>query len=145
MRKKIWILCILLPAYTLFVLHSIIPHHHVSPSHEIAHSAHEHPHTHPHDHHHHNDQSSSTGHPEKDHHFTHSPEFGEAVILPGVKWTEVQEAKAKPDFWSSVFPGSESDAWLILPSWHSKGPLIRCDLVYGNSITRGPPSAHVLA
>ena len=88
MRRKRLIVSCLLPAYLLLVLHAVIPHHHHFSAHDGPLSFHHgfnahHPeHVHP-DHH---DGPEGHGHTA---HFVHSPEFGNAMVRPGVKWIDI--------------------------------------------------------
>ena len=85
-RKRLIVLC-LLPAYLLLVLHAIIPHHHHFSAEDGPLSFH-HGFNTLHQEHlaqdHHND-ADGHGHTA---HFVHYPEFGTAMVIPGVKWID---------------------------------------------------------
>jgi hypothetical protein len=84
----------LLPAYMLLVLHSVIPHHHHTPAYEGPLQYH-HGYTAQHHTHHDHEGTKEDGNHE-DHgrtaHFVHSPEFGNAMVKPGVKWIDPPES-----------------------------------------------------
>ena len=86
-RKRLTVLC-LLPAYLLLVLHAVIPHHHHFSAEDGPLSFHHGFNTHNHehlavDHHHDADGHGHTAH------FVHYPEFGTAMMRPGVKWIDI--------------------------------------------------------
>ena len=86
-RKRLIVLC-LLPAYLLLVLHAVIPHHHHFSAEDGPLSFHHGFNTHHHehlekDHHHDADGHGHTAH------FVHYPEFGTAMVRPGVKWIDI--------------------------------------------------------
>jgi len=88
MRRKRLIVSCLLPAYLLLVLHAVIPHHHHFSTHDGPLSFHHgfnahHPEHLTEDHHHGPEGHGHTAH------FVHSPEFGNAMVRPGVKWIDI--------------------------------------------------------
>lgn len=85
-RKRLIVFC-LLPAYLLLVLHAVIPHHHHFSAEDGPLSFHHGFNTHHHehlavDHHHDADGHGHTAH------FVHYPEFGTAMVRPGVNWID---------------------------------------------------------
>jgi hypothetical protein len=88
-KKKVTVFC-LLPAYLLLVLHAVIPHHHHFSAENGPLSFHHGFNTQHHDHlaiDKHNDPDGH-GHTA---HFVHSPEFGTAMVRPGVKWIDISD------------------------------------------------------
>ncbi len=84
MRYKDFIFLSLLSAYMLMFAHSVIPHHHHENK-QQADKHHQHEHTaHQHDH----EQSEGHGHTP---HFVHSPDFGNYVVTPSFKLTDVSQ------------------------------------------------------
>jgi hypothetical protein len=132
----------LLPAYLLFVLHSIIPHHHhFQPIAEtsLADKGH-HADDHHHDHHHGTDQSRGHNHQEKEHHFVHTPEFGNAMLVPGFQWLDCPEMKAKSNFslLDLDFPIASSQN--TKKAWHPEDPPLYKDVTSATTSSRGPPT-----
>ena len=90
-KKKVTVFC-LLPAYLLLVLHAVIPHHHHFSVADGPLSFHHGFNTQHHDHlvndHHNDPDGHGHGHTA---HFVHSPEFGTAMLRPGVKWIDIYD------------------------------------------------------
>lgn len=137
MRKRFFILTLLLPAYLLLVLHAVIPHHHhysaedgplqYHHGYNASHAEHLAVDTH-------NDPDGH-GHTA---HFVHSPEFGKAMVKPGIKWIDIQ--LSIPNY-THPFLYSErisDQAGKVLR--HPKGPLLYDDPAVSSLCLRGPPS-----
>lgn len=82
MRKRNLLLFSLLSAYLLMFAHSVIPHHHHDNNQE-ADTHHQHEHT---THNHDGEPSEGHGHTR---HFVHSPDFGNYVVAPSFKLTDL--------------------------------------------------------
>ncbi len=90
MQNRFLMIAMLLPAYVLLVLHSVIPHHHHAPQHEgpvryhhgimVCH--------HHHDTDEHHPGTTESQDPFSSHHFVHSPEFGHAMVKPEFNWMD---------------------------------------------------------
>lgn len=142
MIGKRTIICSLLPAYLLLVLHAVIPHHH-----HVAEG--EGPLQYYHGSNHHDHESLDQGVLSDPHcagrplHFVHAPEFGQSMVKPGVEWKTYLFESHFTGYAPPLIALTDIDAQKQTSSYQPDDPLhYIADTARGLSL-RGPPSSAI--
>jgi hypothetical protein len=141
-KKKVTIFC-LLPAYLLLVLHAVIPHHHHFAAEEGPLTFHHGFNAHHHEHLVDDKHNDPDGHGHTAH-FVHSPEFGTAMVRPGVNWIDIscQSMHLPPaQLCGLVYRAVFNDAECIV--FPESPPLYSAPFLSSLSL-RGPPSIAIV-
>lgn len=143
MRRKRLIVSCLLPAYLLLVLHAVIPHHHHFSTHDGPLSFHHgfnahHPEHLTEDHHHGPEGHGHTAH------FVHSPEFGNAMVRPGVKWIEVIFPNSLTGFIDTHCPKDRNFSRDSVCAHYPESPPHYISPAVSAPSLRGPPSIDLI-
>jgi hypothetical protein len=138
MRRKRLIVSCLLPAYLLLVLHAVIPHHHHFSTHEGPLSFHHGFNAHHSDHVHaeHHDGPDGHGHTA---HFVHSPEFGNAMVRPGIKWIDGTFAYSLHGIIESYFLNDRNITQDLIKAHFPESPPHYTSHAVSAPALRGPP------